>query len=85
MEKAPVVLFTASWCGYCKKARQYFIANQIPFKEVDIERSIVGYQEYKKLGGRGVPLFKIGDHVIQGYDRTTINSALADIGITPKS
>ncbi|WP_198147347.1 glutaredoxin family protein [Gilvimarinus polysaccharolyticus] len=32
------VVMYASWCGYCKKARRYFRANNIPFTEYDIEK-----------------------------------------------
>ncbi|MDP3010703.1 MAG: DUF4124 domain-containing protein [Methylococcales bacterium] len=28
-----VKMYATSWCGYCKKARAYFAANNIPYSE----------------------------------------------------
>lgn len=35
----PVVMYSTSWCGYCKKARQHFKRKKIPYREYDIEKS----------------------------------------------
>ena len=32
-----LVLFTTSWCGYCKKAKAYLASKGARYKEVDIE------------------------------------------------
>ena len=32
-----VVMYSTSWCGYCKKAKNYFEANKIAYIEKDIE------------------------------------------------
>lgn len=34
-----VVMYSASWCGVCKKARKYFKQNNIAFVEYDVETS----------------------------------------------
>ena len=49
-----VALFTASWCGYCKKAKAYLPAKGISYKEFDVE-SPGGMTAYAQAGGtRGV-------------------------------
>ena len=68
-----VVMYSTSWCGYCKKAARHFRKNGIPFIEHDIEKSAKAAREYKKLNGRGVPLILIGDQRMSGFDARTFN------------
>ena len=55
-----VVMYSTSWCGYCKKARNYFKKNRISFTEYDVEKLPSRMREFKKLGGTGYPLIIIG-------------------------
>ena len=34
-----VVMYSTSWCGYCKKARAYFKKNNIAYSDYDIEKN----------------------------------------------
>ncbi len=62
-----VVMYSTEWCGVCKRAKRYFKANNIPFVEYDIEKSRKAAREYKKLGGRGVPLILVGKQRMSGF------------------
>lgn len=62
-----VTMYSTSWCGYCKKARRYFMAENIPFREHDIEESPRARRAYERLGGGGVPLIKVGDRTMNGF------------------
>ncbi len=66
-KKPAVILYSASWCGYCKLARSHFKENNVPFKEYDIETSIRGKQDYKRLKGQSVPIILIDDNRIDGF------------------
>ncbi len=66
-ETKSVVMYSTSWCGYCKKAALHFRKNNIPFTEYDIEKSEKAAKEYKKLNGRGVPIILIGDQRMNGF------------------
>jgi thiol-disulfide isomerase/thioredoxin len=35
-----VTMYSTSWCGYCRKARQVFTQQNIPFRELDIEKML---------------------------------------------
>ena len=69
-----VVMYSTSWCGYCKKAKRHFQANNIPFKERDIEKSESAAKAYKKLGARGVPVILIGDRRMNGFDAAAFDA-----------
>ncbi|MEW8506965.1 MAG: glutaredoxin domain-containing protein [Candidatus Thiodiazotropha sp.] len=62
-----VVMYSTKWCGYCNKARAYFKRNAIPFSEYDVETSQKGKRDYKKLGGRGVPIILVGKRRLNGF------------------
>ena len=62
-----VVMYSTSWCGYCKKAAQHFRRNNIQFVEHDIEKSSAAAQDFKKLGGKGVPLILVGKKKMSGF------------------
>lgn len=71
-----VVLYSTAWCGYCTKTRKFLTDNQIPFIEHDIEKSTDAYRDYKALGGKGVPVVRVSDQVLHGYDPQGIAQAL---------
>jgi len=71
-----VILYATEWCGYCQKTRELFKENNISFVEYDIEKSEKRREEYKRLGGTGVPLLKINGKVMQGYRPQTILASL---------
>ena len=64
-----VVLYSATWCGVCKKAKAYFEAEGIPYKEFDIENTRKGRVDYAKLKGTGVPIIMIGDERLNGFSQ----------------
>jgi glutaredoxin len=76
LQQQDVLMFSTSWCGYCAKARRFFTAANIPYTELDIERSQQAKEHYQKLGGRGVPFIIIGDQTIQGFDSGAIRQAV---------
>jgi len=69
-----VVMYSTSWCGYCKKAARHFRQKKIPFTEYDIEKSAKAANEYKKLRGRGVPVILIGDRRMNGLSVKAFDS-----------
>jgi len=68
-----VVMYSASWCAVCRKARKYFRQRGIAFTEYDIERSAKGRREYNKLGARGVPVILVGDKRLNGFTEKAFN------------
>jgi len=68
MSSRKVTLYSAGWCGYCRKAREHFKRENIPFDEHDVEASAKGRTDYARLGGRGVPIILVGQQRMNGFD-----------------
>jgi len=73
-KKESVILYSTSWCPYCKKARAYLKKNAIAFKEYDIEKDLVAKRNYNKAGGRGVPFMVKGDNYVAGFSAEKYNT-----------
>ncbi|UCE90476.1 MAG: glutaredoxin family protein [Pseudomonadota bacterium] len=71
-----VVLYSAQWCGYCKKARQYLKQRKVRFTEYDVEKSKQGADEYRSLKGKGVPLIMVGKQRVNGFDQARLEQLL---------
>lgn len=76
LKEGEVVLYSTSWCGYCKAARDLFAREGVSYVEHDIERSAQGKKMHSALGGGGVPVIEIREKVIRGFDEKKILAAL---------
>ncbi len=68
-----VVMYSTSWCGYCKKARNYFLAKNIPFVEYDIEKDRNAKRRYDQIGGAGVPVILYKGGRINGFNQSSFD------------
>ena len=68
-----VTMYSTSWCGYCKKARKYFVAKGIPFVEYDIEKNPQAKREYDAIGGSGVPVITMGKKSMKGFSQAAFD------------
>lgn len=64
-----VVIYSAQWCGMCRKAKNYFKRKKIPFKEYDIEKSRNARRSYDKLNATGIPVILIGKKRMDGFSK----------------
>jgi glutaredoxin len=61
-----VVLYMATWCGYCKAAKAYLGNKGIAYRELDIDTP-AGKAAFAQIGGRGVPVLLTNGQRISGF------------------
>ncbi len=62
-----VVMYSTSWCAYCKKAKNYFNRKRIQFTEFDIETNAEAKKQYREMGAKGVPVILVGTKRMNGF------------------
>ncbi len=71
-----VKIYSAEWCGVCKRAKKYMQERNIKFRELDIEKDRAARREFKKLNGRGVPVILVGRQRMNGFSPAKLESML---------
>ena len=62
-----VVIYTATWCGICNQAKQYFKVNNIPYVAYDVEKSRTGRSDFRLLRSKSVPVILVGGKRMNGF------------------
>lgn len=72
-----VLVYTTSWCGSCREAKQYMRSEGISFSDRDIEASEAARDEYDRLGQNVIPVFDVDGQVFAGFDPRRLEGAIA--------
>ncbi len=75
-----VVLYSTDWCGVCKRAKAHLKQRGVIFTEFDIEKNGLALAEYRRLGGKGVPLILVGDQRMNGFSAARLDRLLRNAG-----
>lgn len=81
----PVVLLSATWCGYCRQLRADLEQWGVHYREYDVEQSQAGARAFALLKSSGVPVLLVGEQRFHGYVPRQIHQSLSDAGLLPGS
>lgn len=71
-----VVIYGTSWCDFCKLTRWHLEDLDVAYCEYDIERSDTGRADFEAMGGKALPLVRVEDERVDGFDKPRLNAAL---------
>lgn len=74
--KPVVEVYLTMWCPYCRKMESFLKKNGIPYRRYNIEADQAANRRYQAMGGGGIPLTRVGDYIIRGYDPQAVLRAL---------
>lgn len=75
-QQTKVTLYTTRQCAHCRQAKAFLQKHKVRFMEFDIERNQRAFKEFQRLGGRGVPVIKIGSTRVDGFNPKKLEQAL---------
>ena len=76
MRLVPVKLYSAGYCGWCRKAKAHMDARGIAYTELRIDESAAAKSEMKRIGGNGIPTFDIEGDVHSGFSPSWVESTV---------
>ena len=64
-----LVVYTTTWCPDCRRIKDVFGRNSVPYKELDIDADAEAAKRLQQRTGRtAIPYVEIdGDHIIRGW------------------
>jgi glutaredoxin-like YruB-family protein len=72
-----VVIYSTPVCHYCQAAKDFFKANDVAYTEHDVAADTEKRTEMIDMTGQmGVPVIKIGDDVVIGFDEGKLKELL---------
>jgi len=63
-------IYSASWCGHCKRLKDFLRNKGIEFTEVDLDIDIEGAMDLVNLNLKTIPQVFLGDKHLGGADST---------------
>lgn len=75
---ANVTIYGAEWCPPCHTAKAYLKSRSVEYEYVNVdEQPEEGREISEKTGWTAIPIIRIGDEYILGFDRAKIDGALS--------
>lgn len=72
-----VLIYTTPTCQYCKMAKEFFQANNVEYKELDVSADEnLRNEMVEKSGQMGVPVIDIENSIVVGFDEPKLKELL---------
>tara|TARA_B100000745_G_scaffold300452_1_gene254529 strand:- start:2658 stop:2891 length:234 start_codon:yes stop_codon:yes gene_type:complete len=73
-----VTIYSTPVCHFCHAAKEYFKEHNVEYTEHDVAADQEKRQEMIEMTGQmGVPVIRIGDDVVVGFDEAKVAELLA--------
>ncbi len=74
---ATVKVYSTPACPWCKKAKDFFQANNVPYKDLNVAEDEAARDDMiKRSGQMGVPVIDIDGELIIGYNLPKLKAKL---------
>lgn len=72
-----VTIYSTPTCHFCHSAKDFFDANNVSYQDFDVASDLERRKEMVDLTGQmGVPVIRVNDDVIVGFDEEKLRSLL---------
>ena len=76
-DQKTVVIYSTPTCHFCQQAKEFFKEKGVEYTDHNVAEDMAMRQEMIEMTGQmGVPVIKIGDDVIIGFDKDKVASIL---------
>lgn len=72
-----VIIYSAPWCVWCNKTKEFLKQHNINYKDIDIEKDKKAAEEMiRKSGQMSIPVIEVDGKIIVGFDKEALKKAL---------
>jgi glutaredoxin-like YruB-family protein len=72
-----VIIYSTPTCHFCVLSKEFFKKNNVNYVDYNVAENTEKRNEMvEKSGQMGVPVIRIGDEIIVGFDKERITKAL---------
>lgn len=72
-----VTMYSTPTCHFCHAAKDFFAANNVEYTDNNVMEDAAKRQEMIEMTGQmGVPVIRIGDDVVVGFDEGKVRELL---------
>lgn len=72
-----VTIYSTPTCHFCQAAKAFFSENNVEYTDINVAEDAEKRQEMVELTGQmGVPVIKMGEDVIVGFDEAKVKGIL---------
>ena len=76
MDKS-VTIYSTPTCHFCQVAKAFMTENNVEFTDIDVSTDAEQRQHMIEMTGQmGVPVIRIGDDVVVGFDEAKVKELL---------
>ncbi len=65
---AKVVVYSAEWCPWCTKVKEWLTKNKVEFEVKDVDNPQNGKELQEKSGQTGIPVTFIDKNMVLGFN-----------------
>ena len=76
-----VVLYSADWCGYCRKAKRHLEDRGVPYELRDVDIPAAKEELLARTGGKGIPVLDLDGRILRGYSPGSYDDLLDSVGL----
>lgn len=78
MNQKQVTIYSTPTCHFCQATKDFFAEHQVAYTNHDVSKDLEKRQEMIDMTGQmGVPVIRIGDDVVIGFDEEKLRELLA--------
>ena len=71
-----IVLYSAEWCGACRKAKRHLARRGVDYEERDVDQPRWAEELQRTTGARAVPVIDVDGRVLTGFSPTGYDALL---------
>ena len=71
-----VILYTAEWCHWCQKVKEFLTQNKVEFEEKNVDDQANAKESMEKSGQAGIPVIDIEGEIIVGFNEKKMKELL---------